>query len=530
MQSAGTPPILKQALSAAGLLLAAWLGTGPAPVLAQTAATELPTTELPATELPERLDQRAFLQILVMRNPDVRYSRVGAEVAARMREAEAALYEPVVFGSVRQEGRLRQRTFEERLQNLQTAGTSVLDEQVNVQEVGVRGKLPSGGELSASYRMTDRQNNLIALSNSSDEYTGALVLTYKQPLLRGAGRSIVETDRQIAELEHQLALVQLEQQLAKSGADGLAVFWQAYKAQETVKRRQEAMDNTSKLIVDTQARIDAGRVPAAALLELRSVLLNRESELLRSRQAHLEAQTRLLTTLALPHDAAAKLTIQPRWSPVHSAERDSQAGDTGGEAQAMDHWSPLRLAELKLQQANVRLKFAANQTKPQVDLVLSYSGTGLANGRNLASDLTRSSKYPDWFLGLNVELPVYGNRKSEAQYLAQAQRRTQAELEIESIRLAFRNDLQSRWQDLLNARSVLENGAADFALREQIEAVEKQRYLLGTGSLNALIQKDAELIEARLRTLENQVRFEVALATWQYLRGELLSQAGISVN
>ena len=159
--------ILKKAQRVAGRLALACCAALSAPGYAQ----------FPALELPPSLDQRAFLQILALRNADVRYSRIGAEVAARLSEAEAALYEPVAFASVRREGRERQRTFEERLQNLQTAGTSVLDEQVNVREVGVRNKLPTGGELAASYKMTDRQNNLIALSNSPSEYSGDLVFT-----------------------------------------------------------------------------------------------------------------------------------------------------------------------------------------------------------------------------------------------------------------------------------------------------------------------------------------------------------------
>ncbi len=491
------------------------------PAFAQTAAFELPAT----------LDQRAFLQILALRSVDVRYSRLNAEVAGHLSAAEAALYEPVVFGGVRQEGRERQRTFEERLQNLQTAGTSVLDEQLNVRELGVRGKVPTGGELTASYKVTDRQNNIIGLSQlGANEYSGALVLSFKQPLLRGAGRVVTETDRQIAEIEHQLALVQVQQQLFKVSADGLATYWQAYAAQETVKRRQDALDNTRRLVRDTQARVEAGRLPVSAVAELESVVLNRESELLRSRQAQLEALSKLMTALNLPLAQAQALALNPRWNPTRSTQRDTEWADGAGITPALAAWSPLQLAQLRHRQAEIRLNFAANQMQPSVDLVMSYSGTGLAARRSLAIDSTLTSKYPDWFVGINVELPAYGNQKSQSQYLAQAQRRDQAELEIESIKLSFANDLKTRWQDLKNAGNVLELSATDFALREKVETIEQERYRLGVGSLNVLIQKEAELIEARLRVLENQVRFEVALATYLYLRGELLSYAGISVN
>jgi outer membrane protein TolC len=479
--------------------------------------------------VPAVLDQRGFLQILTLRNADIRYSRLGAQAAAYVRDAEAAMYEPVVFATVRQEGRERQRTFEERLQNLQTASTEVLDEQVNVRELGVRGRLPSGGELSAAYRMTDRQNNLIALSRNSNEYTGGLVLTFKQPLLRGRGRDVTETDRRIAELEHALAVSQLQQQMQKVGADALAVYWQVYKAQETVRYREASQGNTQRLIEDTRQRIEGGRVPASALLDLQSVLLTRESELLRARQALGEAQVKLFTTLNLPASRPDATTLQPMWTPPGGATGGATGSDDAATDAALATWAPLRQAEIRREQAQTRLAYAANQIKPQVDLVVSYSGTGLGYRRSTAQNLATSTRYPDWFVGLNMELPAYGNDRAKAQYQAQAQRRDQAELEIGSIRLAFANDLRSRWLDVRNATEVLANSEADHALRVRIDAVERERYRLGTGSLSAVIQKEAEMIEAALRRLDSQVRLEVALATLQYLRGELLAQAGITM-
>jgi outer membrane protein TolC len=261
------------------------------------------------------------------------------------------------------------------------------------------------------------------------------------------------------------------------------------------------------------------------------VQLNRESELLRSRQALLEAQGRLMTALDIRYAVSPEpLELRPQWSTPDVVRREAGPQDDAQMQSALSSWAPLQLAEFKRRQAELRLRFAANQMEPMVDLVVSYSTTGLANRRGLATDLTGSTKYPDWFVGLSMELPAYGNQKSQAQYLAQAGRRDQAELEIAALRLSFANDINARWQDLVNAVAVLENGAVDFALREQIESVEKERYRLGMGSLNAVIQKESEVIEARLRTLDNQVRFEVALATWRYLKGELMADAGITIN
>jgi outer membrane protein TolC len=480
--------------------------------------------------LPATLDQRAFLQILTLRNADIRYSRLGERAAGHARDAEAALYEPVVFASWRREDRQRQRTFEERLQNVQTASTEVLDEEVNVKELGVKSRVPSGGELSATYRTTDRANNLIAMSKNANEFTSGLVFTFRQPLRRGAGRDVTETDRRIAEIEHALATSQLQQQWHKVGADGIAVYWQAYKAQETLRHREASLRNTERLMNDTRQRIEGGRVPASALLELQSVQLTRESELLRARQALSEAQLKLLTTLNLPAEQLAALQLAPQWSAVPEALRTADAQDRAAVDAALLNWPPLRQAELRRAQAEIRLAFAADQMRPQMDLVMSYSGSGLSYRSNQSRNYALSTRYPDWFIGVNMEWPAYGNDRAKAHYQMQAQRRDQSELEAGAIRLAFANDLRSRELDVRNAVEVLANSEADYRLRVQIDGVERERYRLGTGSLAAVIQKEAEMIESTLRRLDSQVRLEVALATWHYLRGDLLADAGIELH
>ncbi len=473
------------------------------------------------------LSPQSFLQLLLARSIEVQYSKLSTDVARFLKQGEASLYEPLAFMALREEGRFRQRTAEEIQQNFMTAGTSILDESVRNDEFGIRNKLPTGGEISISYKASRKTNNLISRTIPFDtEYTTLLNLTLKQPLLRNAGRSVTETDRRVAELEYQIALQQLTQQALKSGIDGLSLYWQLHRAQETAALRKEAMANAEALLVDAGARMEAGKVPASAVLELQGVILNRQADLARSQQALREAQSKLATALNMAWNDS---------NPIGTAAQENRNEpalpmDTPALDAALRMWSPYQVALLKQQQAQTRLNFAQNQMHPLVDLVMSYGGTGYSNLPQDARKYAGAATYPDWYVGLNFELPLNGNQKAQQQYLAQSARLTQAELEIMAIQNSFANDLTVRLSDLRNARTVLKSSHEEVKLRQTILDNEHQRIKLGSGSLGTLIQRQVDLTESKQRLLENRVRFELAMATWQYTQGSLLTDNHIQVS
>jgi outer membrane protein TolC len=472
------------------------------------------------------LDQQGFLQLLVMRSVEVQYSKLNTEVAEHLMQGEAGLYETTAFTSIREEGRSRQRTADERLQNTFTAGTAILNETGHTEEVGIRNKLPWGTEVSLSYKVARKTNNLIPQTSSFDtEYNTLLNLTLKQPLLRNAGRSVTETDRRVAALEHQIALHQLTQQTLKTSVDGLALYWQLYRAEATLLLRQSAHASTEALLADTKARIDAGKFPASAMLDVQGILLNRQAEVTRSNQAVREAQGKIATALNIVMQDGNIPTTRPRLQPLDVPL--APAPETP--ELALDLWPPYQISMLKFEQAQARLNYAQNQMQPLADFVLGYSGTGYDNKVQNARQVATQGSYPDWYFGINIELPLNGNQKAQQQYLAQSARLTQAELEIFAIKNSFSNDLLVRHSDLAQARAVLIASNDEVALRQALFDNERQRHQLGVGLLASLIQKQVDLTEARQRLLENQIRFEVALDTWQYTQGNLLSAHQIRV-
>jgi hypothetical protein len=153
------------------------------------------------------LQPRTVAQLLVTRSLELAYARDSASIASALFRAEAALYEPVVFGAIRRTLTDRQRTSQEILDDaLKNKGLFLkLEEQGNTLEVGVRQKSPTGGDVSATVRTRTLEGNDPARYPAEIRASSALVLAFRQPLMRGRGIQYTETDKRVAELEAQVA-------------------------------------------------------------------------------------------------------------------------------------------------------------------------------------------------------------------------------------------------------------------------------------------------------------------------------------
>lgn len=474
------------------------------------------------------LDPRLLLQLVVGRSAEIQYSKAQIEVAGQLSEAEAALYGLVFYTALRKDGGPRQRTVEERITSPSTSKLTVLHEQVDSAESGVKWRLPTGADMSFSYRMRQRSNNIIASASASDtEYDGAMIFSMKQPLLRNFGRAVTETDMRVAASEREITLWQYQQQMMKTCNDALGVYWQLYRAIEVKKIRDQALGYGRQVATDTQARIRAGKLPSSNMIEARAAVLLREVEQIRAEQGVREAESRLQTLLAISSLAQSGLQLVVRDDirfdriEVGSAEQRYQ--------RALETWPALRIARLRAEQAGFRLNYAASQKLPSLDLVLMRTNTGLSASAHDARQLTDDAKYREWSIGVNFEMPLDGGQKARAQYNAQAARVRQAQIEVDAINTALGNDIRSKWEQAIGGRDEASRMAEDVTLRSEILRIEKVRYDSGLTLLSQLLQREAELSESRQRLVESNTRLGQANDALLFADGTLLQQYGITV-
>lgn len=478
-----------------------------------------------AGELP--LTPRQMAQLAAARNPEVRYSRLAIDVAGYLSAAEASLYETVLFSNLRGTDVRRQRTVEERLSS--AAFLSALDERSSTAEAGVRQRLPTAGELSLAYRIVRRATNIIETSTGGQrdtEWTGALVITFKQPLLRNRGRSVLETDRRIAELERQVQSTQFRQQVLKSTAESLNLFWQLQRAQDAVALRKDSLGNMRRIAEAVHGRIEAGRAAPMQRVEVRSSVLSREADLTRAEQGVREVEGRVFTALSLAAAEHPRLRLKTTATALPRLEELDSVQQALG--RALEQWPPYKAAQLRLEQSRIRLDYADNQRRPQLDLTFSYTGTGLSYERSDARHIATSDRNPEWVVGLAFEMPI-GNGEAAGQYDAQAVRVSQGELELDAIRTSLGNDLAQRREELAATLRLVEQMQRDLEARQQLVDSERERYQLGVGQLSKWLEREDELLEARQRLAEATMRAQMARVAWSFAQGSLLDEYDIAL-
>jgi HAE1 family hydrophobic/amphiphilic exporter-1 len=218
---------------------------------------------------------------------------------------------------------------------------------------------------------------------------------------------------------------------------------------------------------------------------------------------------------------------------------------------ARDNRPELRRLRLQDDISDIDIAFFKNQTKPQIDIVGTYTSAGLAGTptarsinpttgesnvpTNLQGGLFTSlgnllqQDYPTYRAGVNISFP-WGNRTAKANLGRSrvegeriANQRAAAEQTIES---EVRNALQA----LRSAEARLQAAAAAREAAEQLYASEQRQFRAGTTTLYLVLQRQTELLAARGRELQAQTDLNRAISEFHRATGTTLTTNNITVS
>jgi outer membrane protein TolC len=343
------------------------------------------------------------------------------------------------------------------------------------------------------------------------------------------GRQVVETDMEVARLDGEIALLDYRQQLERVSAEALSAYWQLQRAREVLVVLARSRDTSRSLLRDIESRVEVGRVAPIGAVEARGALMLREAEIARTEQSLRDAEARIKGLLRatgeerrpealkiIANTPARKFDYQPDTS-ITAIER------------AVDRWPAVRIAALRRDQSVVRLNFADNQRRPSLDLQASYSTSGMAYEFGRAWEFARTTRFPDWYVGVNFEVPLVGNRKANSLYEAQALRLRQSEEELNSVRAGIAIDLRARLDQLISSRDEIGRYAAEVDLRRQLLELERRQLSLGVSRVGQVLQREADFVESSLRMIESETRAALLLTGIMLADGSLLPRHSIEV-
>lgn len=423
---------------------------------------------------------------------------------------------------------------------------SVLDSSLSVEQriytfdLGVEDLLRTGTALTFAFE-NQRQETDSALSLLSPEYRTALTLKAAQPLLKNFGRAVTEAPLEIARAGAAEKTEEWKSRVMDIVAAARTAFLALHDATREVDVRRSALELAERLLVQTNARIDAGAMAPMDRLPSEAALAARREEILRAEASAQGAADDLKNVLGVRSDVGWEETLVP--VPITGEIPAPGPEETFEEAVRNRPEFPAHAA--RRSQAEIREAVARNRTLPALDLSVSAGLSGLAGTPNPnplipssaeafeggyweSIDQTFSGRYYNWFVGLSTEIPWRFDRE-KAEWVRAKAAASQQRLAGDALSSRIRMEVRKGRRDLASALARIEAARASVASAAKNLEAEDRKLELGRSTVFQVLQYQQDLSEARL--VEVHARTDAYIAQTRLWRavGSILDKEGITV-
>ncbi len=525
-----------------GVVPPAVLPNDPPPVAPNFSA---PLRPMPGTErvgvdvtdqLPLTLDEA--IELALKNNNDIDASRNDVRIAEFNLRGARGAYDPLIES-------------ENYYESLTTPTASLIGGAVNgavtlkrlFSTSGVTGFSPwYGGSYSARFdsSRTDTSNTNAFLN---PQYPTVLNFTYTQPLLRNF--RIDNNQRQIEIAKKNLSIS--DAQFRQRAIDVIALVEQAYWnlafALRNLQVQIDAVKHARTQLESNMRLVEKGVLAPIDVVAATAQITSYEQAVYLVQEEVTRAENSLKTLMLAERTA-------PQWSrpltPVSPINLDPpKIGLAVATAEALKNRPELTQLETTAAINKIDQDYFRNQTKPQIDLVGTYTSQGLAGsvttagtgrvpenliggyGSSLGNMLAQD--YPSYRVGVSISLP-WGNRIAEANLgrsLVEADRITNQHAQTEQIIEAeVRNSLQA----LRSAESRLASALAARIAAEQIASSEERQFRAGTTTFYLVQQRQNALLVARSLEIKAQTDLNKAISEFQRATGTTLSANNVTVS
>ncbi len=493
-------------------------------------------------QLPLTLDQA--IEMALKNNNNIDASRNDAQISDISLDGARGAYDPLLIS-------------ESYYERLTTPTASLIGGAVNGSVTqtrwfgsgGVTGLSPYAGGNYAAVFNSSRTTTSNTNSFLNPQFPSSLVLSYTQPLWRN--RRIDSTRRSIEIAKKNINISDSQLRLQAIGVVNSVeqAYWDLVFALRNQQVQVENLRQAKEQFDSNRRQVERGVLAPIELVAANAQISTFEQDVFQGQEAITRAEN-TLKTLLLPDRTAAE------WSralmPVTPIGLNvPQIGLEIAVNEALKNRPEIAQLQTVAEINSIDQDFFRNQTKPQIDLVGSYTLQGLAGTEtpaaiNPATGLSRvppnlvggyfsslgnlaAVDYPSFRVGVTVSLP-WGNRIAKAN-LARSQvesnRIANDRAQIEQIIVAeVRNALQA----LRSAESRLASATDARVADEELYASEQRQFRAGTSTFYLVLQRQTDLALSRARELQARTDLNKAISEFQRSIGNTLGANSVTVS
>jgi outer membrane protein TolC len=452
-----------------------------------------------------------------------------------------ASYDPAITATV---GAEHQTT---PLANLQIYGVPLLQLNTGQANFAYSQAFPTGTSFSVQFN-NSRQTTNSPFFNLSPVLSSMYRISFQQELLAGFGFGpnlrylhIANNDRKISDIAFKDQVITTVTQIANIYWDLVSAYQQAQVSEQSLAFAQQSFDTAKKqLQLESIPEMDVMRAEAEVSKRDQDVTVARTSLQLQ------ELLIKNALTKSLDDPVLAAMPVIPTDHLESSRPTTNQAVQELID-QALHSRPELAESDIDLVNRQISNKAAKNALLPSLSLVGFYGGSGLAgplnplynipgvpNSSTVPADFSGAlqnafnNTAPDYYIGLNLNIPLRNRVAKADQYRSQLEYR-QAELRREQLRKQIRIEVRNAQYALeqTSARVDAARKARDLAQRT-FEIMQKEQ-TLGAGSTYQTMTAQRDLAVAELDLVTAMTVYEKAKVELDRAIGSTLEDNGIQI-
>ena len=436
--------------------------------------------------------------------------------------------------------------------------------------VGITGFSPyAGGSYSAGFT-SSRTNTSNSNSTLNPQFPTDFTIEYIQPLIRGRRFDINRRNIEIAKKNLSLTDAQFRQRAIEVIAQVEQSYWDLVFALRNLQVQIDAVKQARTQLESNQRLVAKGVLAPIDVVAATTQITTFEQNVYTAQESVTLAEN-TLKTLMLP-DRTSEIWSRPITPVSEISLEPPRIGLEIAVAEALRSRPEITQLETQTAINGIDQRFYRDQTKPQIDLVASYTAAGLAGAATPPRAITPSAlttrvnelsvraglppletttttntvapnlvggyftslgnlfaqDYPTYRVGVRISIP-WGNRVAEANLgrsLAEGTQIQNSRAQTEQIIEAqVRNSLQS----LKSAEARLSSALASRQSAELLYDSEQRQFRAGTTTFYLVLQRQTELLTSRGRELQAQTDLNKAISAFQLATGTTLTANSVTV-
>ncbi|MEW6362370.1 MAG: TolC family protein [Pyrinomonadaceae bacterium] len=501
------------------------------------------------------LDQRTLtleeaISMALENNNDIEVTRKNVKIAEFDLRAARGVFQPRLTG---------QTSFERSTTpNISIFSTNSETTQTTlVGNLGVTGFIPSFGTVLRADVTNQRLTTTNPISILSPQNNASLGFTITQPLFRG--RAFDQNRRTIEIAKRNLALTdaQFRQKTIDTIVNVQRAYWDLVFALKNLQVQRDSVRDAKEQYEHNKRLVDEGQLAPIDIVAAETQVANFEQAVYDALNIVNQAENILKSLIAAnKNDGIWNQALTPV-DTVDLRPPDTTLAEAVNSAMA--NRPELELNQVQKDINDIDRRYFSEQKKPQIDLVLGYNSAGVGGTQNPnfrspfplpcqqdpnspacrqqlenlalltgnAYSGVFDNRYPTYRAGLQINLPLFGDKTAGAQYGRTLVEGERLELQRAQIEQLIQVDVRNALQAVRTAEARLR--AAAIARENSAKQYESERRKLDVGQsdIYKVLDRQTAYAAARSAELRAQTELNKAIADLQRATGNSLKANNI---